>query len=238
MTTLILAFFAGVLTTLNPCVLPVLPIIIASAFTHGRIGPLALGLGMVLSFTTIGTMLAASGQVFGLSEATLRFGAASMIIVFGTVLLASSLQGAFAGALQPIADRASSLAARAAGLGLPGQVLVGALLGVVWTPCSGPSLGAAITLAAQAGGFGPALVTMAIFSLGAAGMLTLFAMGSRAAVMARRDRLMGLANAAKPALGVLLVSVGLVVLTGLDKRLETLAVDLMPEWLVTLTTSL
>lgn len=231
------SYLAGLLTTLNPCVLPVLPIVLASAFVHGRAGVVALAGGMVVSFTVIGTLLAASGQVFGLSDTVIRNGAALLFVAFGLMLLMSGAQRALAGTLQPLADAASTLAASVSRFGLVGQALTGALLGIVWTPCAGPALGAAVTLAAQAGGLEQAMLRMFVFSLGAVTVLIALAFGSRAAVMARRDRLMALATRAKPAFGVLLVALGAMVLTGLDKRLEATLVDLMPAWLIAFTTS-
>lgn len=237
MSALFFSWVAGVLTTLNPCVLPVLPIVLASAFTHGRLGALSLAAGMVVSFTLIGTTLAASGHVLGVPDTAIRTAAAVMFVGFGLVLVLASAQSAFAGALAPLANAASALAARASAFGLAGQAAIGALLGVVWAPCSGPTLGAAIALAAQAEGFGPAMMRMLAFSLGATSVLLLLAIGSRAAVSARRDRLIGLATRAKPAMGVVLVAVGAAVLTGYDKVIEAGLVALMPEWLVAAATS-
>lgn len=237
MTALVLSYLAGVLTTLNPCVLPVLPIILASAFSKGRLGPLALTGGMVLGFTLRGTALAATGQPLGLSDVVFRTGAAVLFVLFGLVLLVSAAGTAFAGTLQPVADAASTIAARLGSFGLAGQFATGALLGVVWTPCAGPALGAAVTLAAQTGGYAHAMIRMFAFSLGAASILLLLARGSQAAIMARRNRMMGVAERAKPALGAILIVVGVAVLTGFDKRLEAVLVNLMPEWLVAFTTS-
>lgn len=237
MSTLVFSYLAGVLTTLNPCVLPVLPIVLASAFAHGRAGALALVLGMVASFTIVGTLLASSGHVLGLSDTTIRTVAAGLFVGFGVVLLISNAQTAFAGALQPLANAASDIAARMARFGAWGQAATGALLGIVWTPCAGPALGAAIALAAQTDGFGAAALRMLVFGLGAASVLALFAIGSRAAVTARRDRLIGLAARAKPVMGAVLVAVGAMVLTGFDKWLETRLVAVMPDWLIAFTTS-
>ena len=77
---------------------------------------------------------------------------------------------------------------------------------------------------------------MTVFGLGAAAPLLALAYGSRQAVLGRRDGLKRLATLAKPVLGFVLVAVGLLVLTGLDKTLETRLTDVMPEWLLELTT--
>lgn len=120
--------------------------------------------------------------------------------------------------------------------GLTGAFLVGALAGAIWTPCSGPSLGTAVVLAAEAGGFAEAALRMTVFGLGAATVLMALAYGSRSAVLKRRDLFLAAASWLKPAAGALFLLVGLFVLTGADKRLEAALVDLSPAWLTELTT--
>ncbi|MEI8144382.1 MAG: cytochrome c biogenesis protein CcdA, partial [Alphaproteobacteria bacterium] len=227
MSALTLAFLAGVMTTLNPCVLPVLPVIVASAFVHGPSGPIVLAGGMVASFTLLGTMLASTGAILGIPDSVIRNAAAILFIGFGLVLLSKALSGRLSGALQPISQAASQLAARTTDFGLGGLAITGALLGLVWTPCAGPAFGAAVTLASQSGGFGPAMLRMFVFSIGAAVILVAIALGSREAFLARRDRMMKVAAAAQPALGILLLMIGTAVLTGLDKRLEAAIVVIM-----------
>jgi cytochrome c-type biogenesis protein len=67
----------------------------------------------------------------------------------GAVLLVPRLQDLAARLAAPLASGAGALIARRPG-GLGGQVVLGALLGAVWTPCTGPTLAAAIALAARA----------------------------------------------------------------------------------------
>ena len=122
--------------------------------------------------------------------------------------------------------------------GAAAQLLLGLLLGVVWSPCAGPTLGAAIGLAAQRETIVQAATVMTAFGLGAATPLLGLAYGSRQVVLARRDRLRRLAGVAKPMFGVAIGATGVVVLAGLDKQLETHLTNLMPEWLLNLTTQL
>jgi len=77
------AYVAGLLTLINPCVLPILPIIIASALQSSRLGPLALAAGLVVSFTTFGVGVAAFGHLIGLNEFTLNRIASVLMILFG-----------------------------------------------------------------------------------------------------------------------------------------------------------
>lgn len=238
MLALLSSYAAGMLTTLNPCVLPVLPIVVATAFSGGRLGPLALVAGLATGFTAIGLAVAATGSVLGLDPAVLRYVAAVMFILAGALFIVRRLQDGLAGLMQPLADRANALSLKADGGSLAGQYGIGLLLGVVWSPCSGPALGAAIGLAATAGGLDDAALRMAAFGLGAGTILAVIAYASRAAVAANRERLMGFANAAKPVAGAIFIALGAATLTGYDKALEAAITARMPEWLVAATTSI
>lgn len=233
---LLLAFLAGALTTINPCVLPLLPIVFASALASGKLGPVALVAGLVTSFTLLGVAIAAAGDVFGLSERVLRSISAVLFIAIGIVLIVPALEKRFSALFAGIGSSSAALASRASAFGLMGQFAIGLLLGAVWSPCSGPALGAAIALAAQSGGVPQAMLRMAVFGLGTASILLLLAFGSRALVMQRRERLAKIAPAAKRIAGALFLVLGIAALTGLDKIIETKLLDVTPDWLVTLTT--
>jgi len=113
---------------------------------------------------------------------------------------------------------------------------VGLLLGAVWTPCVGPTLGAASMLASQGENLGAVALTMFAFGIGAALPLLLLGMVTRETMMRWRDRMLGAGAGLKIVLGVLLVIIGLLILTGAEKRIEAWLVAIMPNWLTTLTT--
>ena len=120
--------------------------------------------------------------------------------------------------------------------GLAGQISVGLLLGAVWSPCVGPTLGAASILAAQGRDLGEVAATMLAFGFGAALPLVFVGLLSREALLRWRARLIAGGAGAKAAFAIVLVSIGVLVLTGLDKRIETGAVDISPQWLTDITT--
>jgi cytochrome c biogenesis protein CcdA len=236
MAALLLAFLSGALTTINPCVLPLLPIVFASALASGRLGPVALIAGLVASFTLIGVAIAASGNFLGLDERMLRFLAAILFVFIGIAFVVPAFEQQFSALFTKVGAGGAMLAGRAGASGIAGQFAVGLLLGAVWSPCSGPALGAAIALAAQAGGVPEAAFRLSVFGLGAASVLLLLAYGSRAAVAERRTRLAKIAPLAKQIAGTLFLALGISILTGLDKMLETKLLDITPDWLVNLTT--
>jgi len=235
---LVLSFGAGALSTLSPCVLPILPILLFGVLERHAWGPLALAAGLCASFAAVGTAVASVGFGVGIDPSTLRVAVAALMTGMGVFLLVPSLQGRLATVASPIATNGQALLDRIQPSGIGGQFVLGVLLGVIWPPCSGPTLGAAIGLAAQGNGIGSAALTLATFAVGAATPILALAYGSRQAVMARRDWLTRMSRTGKPLMGATFVGIGIFVLTGLDKVVEASLTRAMPDWLVTVTTRL
>ncbi len=229
----LLSFVAGVLSLLSPCVLPLLPVALAGALDRHRLGPLALAGGLAISSTGFGLAFAALG--FALDREVVRLVAAGLLVVFGAVLLSARMDLAFARATAPIAERTTSLLSRLGRRGLAGQLLIGALLGALWTPCGGPTLGSSISLAAQRESLLAAAAVMTAYSVGAAAPLLALAYSSRHALDAPR-RLAAVSRVGKPVIGFTLMVIGALTLMGADKTLEGVLVEWMPPWLVDLTT--
>jgi len=236
MATLGLAFLAGILSTLSPCVLPLLPIVIAASATQHRWGPAALAAGLSLAFVAIGLFVAVAGFSIGLDQTVFRAVAATLLIAVGAVLLVPQLQLRLATAAGPVSGWAQSHIDGLNGGGVRGQFALGFLLGAVWTPCVGPTLGAASVLAARAENLAGVALTMAVFGIGAALPLVVIGMMSRATLVRWRSRMLAAGSGGKTIMGGILVLVGMLVLTGFDKRLEAALVDLSPAWLTELTT--
>jgi cytochrome c-type biogenesis protein len=234
--TLGLALLAGVLSVLSPCVLPLLPIVLGTAASAHRLGPVALAAGLAISFTAIGLFVATVGFAAGLDTGVFRTISAILLIGVGLVLLVPKLQEQFALAAAPVSNWAGSYTDNFTPGGLGGQFGLGLLLGAVWSPCVGPTLGAASVLAAKGEDLGQVALTMLAFGVGAALPLMMLGFVSREAMMRWRGRLMETGSIGKTLLGLLLVAVGVLVATNLDKRLETILVDASPAWLTELTT--
>lgn len=236
MTTLILGYLAGILATLSPCVLPLVPIVLGSALDKHRLAPLALTAGLAGSFAAIGVAVALVGFNAGIDADVIRPAAAVLMIGFGAVLMVGALQVRLATAGANLTMPLSSLAHRFEPQGIAGHLGLGALLGAVWAPCTGPVLGATLGLAAQAETAGGAALVMVLFALGSATPLVLLAYGSRQYLASRKALLARVAARAKPVMGAALVGVGLLVLTGADKALEAAVLNHLPDWWVGLTT--
>ena len=232
----LLALAAGVLSILSPCVLPLLPIVFAAAATKHHFGPAALGAGFVLFFVVIGIFVDTVGLGIGVGSAAFRWTGAAIMIVFGLVLLSHSLQHRIEMLAAPIQAAGNRIMAHVGPAGLPGQFLVGALLGMVWSPCIGPTLGAAIALAAQGKSVGHATLTMFFFGVGTALPLVLIGAISHQTLIRWRHRINVAGHVGHVLLGLLLLAMGAMILSGFDRYLEAKLVQVMPDWLTVLVT--
>lgn len=232
-----LAFLAGGLSILSPCVLPLLPIVLAGASGKHRFGPIALAAGLTFSFVLIGLFVALLGFSIGLDSAFFRQLGGYLLTAVGMVLLVPSLSGKLAVAAGPISGWIDQRAGRVSNLdGLGGQFAFGTILGAVWSPCVGPTLGAASLLAARGESVEQVALVMAIFGLGAGLPLAGIGLLSRDALSRWRGKLLRTGTVGKLILGSALLLTGVLVISGADRVLEAWLVKVSPEWLTNLTT--
>ncbi|MFU8820229.1 MAG: cytochrome c biogenesis CcdA family protein [Gammaproteobacteria bacterium] len=227
-----LAFLAGILSIMSPCVWPLVPIVMSSAASSGRSGPVFLALGLSTAFAVSGTVLTLLLLNLGLNPDGFRYIAAAMLLLVAAILLVKRLGDWAALALSGLTSRfdtGGGGSGRAAG-----QFGVGALLGLVWLPCVGPTLGAAIALASLGQQMGTAFVVMFAFGLGTAAALLAAGLVSGRLLSRWRPGMLEGAARGKQMLGVLLLALGLMVFTGFDKTLETLALELLPDWAISM----
>jgi cytochrome c biogenesis protein CcdA len=235
---IVFAYLAGLLTLINPCVLPVLPIVLVSALNASRMGPVALSAGMSLSFVTFGVLVTAFGAAIGLTQDLLAQIGAGLMIAFGVVLLVPAFSRRFELATAGMAGNADARMNTLDHGSLQGQFLGGLLLGAVWSPCIGPTLGGAIALASQGQSLGYVTLIMSFFALGVSTIILVLGLGAREAIRARAQSLRGLAERSKPILGVTFVAVGLMLIFGVHHIIEAWALDVMPIWLQDLSVAL
>ena len=234
----LLGFGAGVLTILSPCVLPLVPVVLGSAAQRHRLGPLALALGLIASFTTVGFALAVFGSRLGIDAEQVRSGGGVILAAAGIYLLAPVLQDRFALAAGPLIAWAGRCQQDFDNGGLIGQASIGVLLGVIWSPCVGPTLGAAIALAAQGQRLSAVALTMGAFATGIGSILLAIAFLGRKLFDRIRGDAAAKAKTGKLALGGILLIVGGLIMTGFDRLIEANFVETAPDWLIAVTTRL
>ena len=230
-----LSVAAGGLTTLSPCVFPLLPLVLGGALQGHRLAPVAMGVGMTAAFAAIGMLLGALGPALGVDGDTVRIGGAVMLIAFALVMLVPALGERFSRWMLPIATAANAASTRLDGRSLLSAMALGAVLGLVWSPCSGPLLGSALTLVASEGGVVRGGVVLAFFGLGAAIPLVAVAYASRSGFARVRDWVLVRIEQVRRGFAALLGLMGIAILTGADKWLEARVLQWLPESWINLT---
>jgi len=227
---LLFGYLAGLLTLINPCVLPVLPIVLASAMQAGRYGPLAIAAGMCLSFVSLGMLIATFGYTIGLTEELMSQIGAVMMMVFGLFLLVPQLNTAFATATATLSSNADSSLTQMPVTSVKSHFLGGLLLGAIWSPCVGPTLGGAISLASQGKSLGWAFLIMLSFGLGVSTVIIALGYGTQEAIKRRQKNMRGLAQRAKLIIGVTFLFVGIMIFFKFHHVLEGWLVSVLPNW--------
>lgn len=228
---LLLAFVAGVLSTLSPCVLPVLTFVTASSLNKSKFGPIALSAGILVTFVGGSLVLQATGSVLGIGTGILRPIAGLFLAMSGLLFVSDSISEFFAGLFSSVLRHIPAPSETATRYPLVSEFINGFFLGIVWTPCSGPSLGAAFGLAGQTGQLSKAFLILVVFGAGSIIPLIIFAYGARSLTQTIRQQTR-LVLMLKKTFGVLMVLFGLLIITGYDRYIETLLLELTPDaWL-------
>ena len=250
----LVAFIAGLVTAVSPCVLPILPIVLATGADGDRRRPYLVIAGLVASFTFFTLASVQIISALGLPSSALRDVAIAIIAIFGLTLLVPAvsevferaterLQRAGARLMTPSRNGSLSFAPVGATDGSPtapspkrasiaGGLLTGVGLGLVWTPCAGPILGAITSLAVISPGSSSTLALVLAYSIGAGLPLLAIAQGGRA--MMGRLRMRSASKWATKAFGiVVLVTAGLMAV-GADTALSADLTSALPNWTDTL----
>jgi cytochrome c biogenesis protein CcdA/thiol-disulfide isomerase/thioredoxin len=247
----LVAFIAGLVTAVSPCVLPILPIVLATGADGDRRRPYLVIVGLVASFTFFTLASVQIISALGLPSSALRDIAIAIIAIFGLTLLVPAISAVFeraTGRLQRAGARLmgrftpgslasatgasatdSAPSARSPKRGsVVGGLLTGVGLGLVWTPCAGPVLGAITSLAVTTPGSWSTLTLVLAYSLGAGLPLLAIAQGGRA--MMARLRLRSASTWATKAFGaVVIVTAGLMAV-GADTALSADLTSALPNW--------
>jgi len=211
------AYLAGVLTIVSPCILPVLPFVFTRSGQPFRRAGLPMLAGMALSFTLVATLAAVAGQWVATANQAGRWLATGLLAVFGLALL---LPGFAARLTAPLVALGARLAQRTEAGGAAGSVLLGIATGLLWAPCAGPVLGLILTGAAFSGPNVNTSLLLLAYAAGAATALALaLLVGGK--VFAVMKQSLGIGAWARRGMGALvLVAVGAIAL-GLDTGLLT-----------------
>jgi cytochrome c biogenesis protein CcdA len=168
-----LALFAGILTVLSPCVLPILPIVVGRSLSNHILGPIALVSGLVASFAVGGSLLGiTTGWLIGLMS-FLRYFSIFLLLLLGILTLFPDWSYRLFSYL-----RIDRWIKEPKQVGLMGEFWLGTQLGFLWTPCAGTVLGSILVLAVDRQVAG-ALKLLVAYGVGAALPMLAIAYGGR-----------------------------------------------------------
>lgn len=223
----LLAFLAGIVTVLSPCVLPLLPAILASSVQEGRLRPWGVVVGFVACFAGATLLLSTLVMATGVSPNIVRTISGILLVVLGTTLAIPQLSHGFE--MQAGGVAALSGAIPSDRDGFWGGVLLGSGLGLAWTPCVGPIMASVITLALNQQVDGGTVLIALAYASGTALPMAAVIFGGRA--LTQRIRFLHTnMTAIRSIMGALLVLAGLAILTGADRALQVWLLTQFPGW--------
>jgi cytochrome c-type biogenesis protein len=230
---ILLSFFAGVLTVLAPCVLPLLPVIIgSSSLSKNKFKPYFVTLGLILSITLFTLLLKASTLLINIDPIFWKIISGGILVIFGLIYLFPNIWDKISFKLN-LSNNSDKLLHQANKKeGFIGDTLVGASLGPVFSSCS-PTYSLIIATVLPVN-FVEGLLYILVYSFGLGVSLLAIALLGRKLT----NKLKVFANPDgkfKKVLGIIFVLVGIAVITGFDKVLETRIIENgSVDWLINL----
>jgi cytochrome c biogenesis protein CcdA/thiol-disulfide isomerase/thioredoxin len=211
---MLFALIAGAGTAITPCVLPVVPALLASSATGGRRRPIGIVVGLAVTFTIAIVLLAQLVKGVGLASGAARTLAIVVLIAFGVALLVPGLTARVEAPL----SRLGRFGPKSRGTGFWSGLGVGAALGFVCAPCAGPILAAVTSVSASSGANARVVLVAISYVVGLSAVLLVYAFAGRAAI--DRIRRVGRGNTVNRVLGVVLLATGVLMVFNVDVRFE------------------
>ncbi len=236
---IILAISAGFLAGLTPCILPILPIILLSSVQKNILAPLVLVVGLISSFTIFGVLLGQLSNLINVNQSYISSLGAYFLIFFGLLLVIPKFKGVFANFTGKIADFGTKLSEKHRDDSLKFQFILGCTLGIIWTPCSGPLLGATFSLLASDGvnAFMGGIIMMA-FAIGTSLPMLAVAYGAHNIIRRNYQKIFNYQAIINKFIGIIFILFGLALILGWVKKLEKLLLDIIPLTWSVFTTSI
>jgi cytochrome c biogenesis protein CcdA/thiol-disulfide isomerase/thioredoxin len=216
----VLAYLGGVLTIVSPCILPVIPFVLARADRPFLRNGLPMLVGMALAFAVVATLASVAGGWVVSANQYGRLAALILLAIFGATLLFPELADRLMRPLVAVGARLSQSADQASDGAIWAPLLLGVATGFLWAPCAGPVLGLILTGAALQGASVKTTLLLLTYAAGAATSLALaLLIGGR--VFAAMKRSIGAGEWIRRGLGAAVLVAIAVIALGLDTGLLT-----------------
>lgn len=226
---IILSLAAGFLSSLNPCVLPLLPVIVGGLVQQNRLAPLWMAIGLALSFAAFGWLTGFVNPLLGVEPEHLSLIASSLLILAGCLMMFPAVLESIRAKVPAITSPLQSFAARLDASGPGGAFLLGVLMALIWTPCGGAMFGAAIGLLSDEASVGKGSMLLGLYGFGASLPLLFIAYGARGSILQRKNLLRATHAYGRPLLGSFLLIFGILSFFGWLKQLESLLLKMLPD---------
>lgn len=223
---IIVAFISGILTTLTPCVLPILPVVLSSGIDGNKKRIKGFILGLIFSFVIISLSLATIVRVFGVPADIVRLFAVWLLIFFGISLVFPIIWEKVQlwieryWRFQPVQKEGS---------GFGGGFITGISLGIVWTPCIGPIIATVATLAAV-GSFSISMIFILLaYGVGAGIALYYIALGG-SAISQKLTFIKNKNKEIRQILGIIILATALFIWSGTDRLFQAWTLSNLPDF--------
>lgn len=230
---ILVAFISGVLTVFSPCVLPILPIILASGLDGNTRRIKGVMAGLVVSFTLASLLLATVVRVLGVPADVVRLVAVGLLVIFGLGLVFPKAWEIIQTVIerywhfQPVSSKDA---------GFVGGFVTGVSLGIVWTPCIGPVVAAVATLAAVSSFSVIAVFIALAYALGTAVPLYFIAKGG-SEVGKKLGFIKTKNQEIRQVFGLIILATALLIWSGADRAFQAWTLSTLPESWTKITTS-
>lgn len=225
---ILFAFLAGIVTILSPCILPILPIILATSLTDegSKKRPYGIVVGFILSFTFFTLFLSSLVKLLGIPADSLRNFSVIIIALFGFSLIIPRIQLFMESLFARLANFTPNTAGKT---GFFGGVMIGLSLGLLWTPCVGPILASVISLAITGTVTTDAVFITLAYSLGTAiPMYLVITLGRN--LFTKVPWLLGNTSKIQKIFGVVMIATAVLIYKGIDRTFQTYILTQFPQY--------
>ncbi len=238
LTLIMSSFFAGILTIFSPCILPMVPFVAKSAMQKSKWGPVFLSLGIAISFSVSTYIIATSGQLLGLSPDGLKLMSGIFLLIASVLFIFPVLIDKLSLMLSPLNNKIQTINYSNNKSFAIGEFVNGLLLGPIWAPCSGPTLAVIIGIIINTPEVKSSMLLLAIFSVGSILPILFISYGAKSLISRIQKKSLENSDLTKKVLGAFCGVMSILILTGLDKRVETALLKIIPDFITNISLSI